>query len=106
MRSRRCCTTCSASSRRPRDIEPEQLQRQITLAARALLERRLPQQPLLLVVDDLQWADAASVDLLREVLDQLADRPLMLLASQRPDARALRTRRAAADDRVRSSRCR
>ena len=72
---------------RPRDIEPEQLQRQITLAARALLERRLAQQPLMVVVDDLQWADAASVDLLREVVDQLADRPLMLLVSQRPDAR-------------------
>jgi len=79
---------------RPSDIEPEQLQRQISLAARALLERRLAQQPLLVVVDDLQWADAASVDLLAEVVDQLADRPLMLLVSQRPDARTLRTVRA------------
>ncbi|MDM0029197.1 adenylate/guanylate cyclase domain-containing protein [Variovorax saccharolyticus] len=79
----------------PRDIEPQQLQRQITLAARALLERRLALQPVLIVIDDLQWADAASVDLLREVVDQLADRPLMLLAAQRPDARALRPVRAA-----------
>lgn len=79
---------------RPRDIEPEQLQRQITLAARALLERRLARQPVLIVIDDMQWADAASVDLLREVIDQLADRPLMLLAAQRPDARALRPARA------------
>lgn len=79
---------------RPRDIEPEQLQRQITLAARALLERRLMRQPLMVVVDDLQWADAASVDLLGELVDQLADRPLMLLVSQRPDARALRCVRA------------
>ena len=71
---------------RPSDIEPEQLQRQITLAARALLERRLAQQPVMVVVDDLHWADAASVDLLCEVLDQLADRPLMLLVLQRPDA--------------------
>ena len=68
MRSRRCSATCSGvEEARPRDIEPEQLQRQITLAARTLLERRLAQQPLLIVVDDLQWADAASVDLLREV---------------------------------------
>ena len=79
---------------RPLDIEPEQLQRQITLAARALLERRLAQQPLMVVVDDLQWADAASVDLLGEVVDQLADRPLLLLVSQRPDARPLRGGRA------------
>ncbi|MEP6875299.1 MAG: adenylate/guanylate cyclase domain-containing protein [Burkholderiales bacterium] len=79
---------------RPRDIQPEQLQRQITLAARALIERRLAQQPLMIVVDDLQWADAASVDLMYEVIEQLADRPLMLLVLQRPDARALRSSRA------------
>ena len=73
---------------RRRDIEPEQLQRQIALAARALIERRLAQEPLLIVVEDLHWADAASVDLLRRLVDQLADRPLMLLLSHRPDARA------------------
>jgi len=79
---------------RPHDIEPEQLQRQITLAACALVERRLAQQPVMLVVDDLQWADAASVNLLREVADQLVDRPLMLVLAQRPDAREPRTARA------------
>jgi adenylate cyclase len=69
------------------DVEPEQLQRQIVLAGRALVERRLEQQPLLILVEDLHWADAASVDLMRHVVDQLADRPLMLLLSHRPDAR-------------------
>jgi predicted ATPase/class 3 adenylate cyclase len=67
------------------DIEPEQLQRQIALAARVLIERRLDNQPLLIVVDDLHWADAASVSLLCHVVDQLVDRPLMLLLSHRPD---------------------
>ena len=70
----------------PRDVEPEQLQRQIALAARALIERRLEQQTCLVIVEDLHWADAASVDLLRHVADQLPDRPLMLLLSHRPDA--------------------
>jgi len=51
---------------------------------------------LLIVLEDLQWADAASVDLLGQVADELADRPLMLLASQRPDARGLRCLRAEA----------
>jgi adenylate cyclase len=49
---------------RPREVEPEQLKRQIALAARTLMERRLQQEPLLIVADDLHWADAASVDLL------------------------------------------
>ena len=78
---------------KPRDIEPEQLLRQITLAARALLERRTAQQPLVLVIDDLQWADAASVDLLCELADQLADQRLLLLFAQRPDTRVLRPMR-------------
>ena len=69
------------------DVEPEQLQRQIALAARALVERRLEREPLLILVEDLHWADTASVDLLRHVVDQLADRPLMLLLSHRPDTR-------------------
>jgi predicted ATPase len=77
------------------DVEPEQLQRQIVLAARALVERRLEQQALLLLVEDLHWADAASVDLMRHVVDQLPDRPLMLLLSHRPDTRPPPVARAA-----------
>jgi adenylate cyclase len=80
---------------RPRDLEPEQLQRQIALAARTLVERRVRQDPLLIVVEDLHWADAASVDLLRNVADHLADRPLMVLLSHRPDARPPLIARAA-----------
>ncbi|MBS0342878.1 MAG: AAA family ATPase, partial [Proteobacteria bacterium] len=79
---------------RPADIEPEQLQRQIHLAARALLELRLAQQPVLIVLDDVHWADAASVELLAELIDELADRRLMLVLSQRPDARAVQAERA------------
>jgi adenylate cyclase len=77
------------------DVEPEQLQRQIALAARALVERRLEREPLLILVEDLHWADTASVDLLRQVVDQLADRPLMLLLSHRPDTRPPLVTRAA-----------
>jgi adenylate cyclase len=72
---------------RSHGFEPEQLKRQIALAARTLLERRLQQGPLLIVVEDLHWADTASVDLLRDIIDHLADRRLMLLLSHRSDAR-------------------
>jgi predicted ATPase len=70
---------------RPCEFEPEQIKRQIALAARTLVERRLQQVPLLFVVEDLHWADAASVELLCDLVDQLADQRLMVLVSHRPD---------------------
>ncbi len=69
---------------RLRHLEPEQLKRQIFMATRALVERRLASGPLVLVVEDLHWADAASIELLGTVADRLADRRLMLLLMFRP----------------------
>src|SRR2546427_2458387 len=69
---------------RMRHLEPEQLKRQIFLATRVLVERRLAAGPLVLVVEDLHWADAASIELLGALADRLADRPLMLLLMFRP----------------------
>jgi predicted ATPase/class 3 adenylate cyclase len=77
------------------DVEPEQLRRQIALAARALVERRLEKEPLLILVEDLHWADAASVDLIRQVADQLANQPLMVLLSHRPETKPPLVARAA-----------
>ncbi len=67
-----------------RHVEPGQLKRQIFLALRTLCERRLQRGPLMLVVEDLHWADAASVEILRFLVDRLADRSLMLLLTYRP----------------------
>jgi predicted ATPase len=77
-------------------LEPEQLKRQLFLALRRLVERRLLQGPLLLVVEDAHWADAVSIEVLQYLLDRLADRPLMLVVTHRPafDAGALVTSRA------------
>ena len=69
---------------RMRHLEPEQLKRQIFMATRALVERRLAAGPLVLVVEDLHWADAASIELLGTVADRLADRSLLLLLMYRP----------------------
>lgn len=78
-------------------LEPEQLKRQIFLALRTLCERRLQQGPLMLVVEDLHWADAASVELLHFLVDRLAHRPLILVATYRPtfDSKVLASTRAA-----------
>jgi len=73
----------------PRELDPEQLKRQIALAARMLVERRLEQSHLLIIVEDLHWSDAASLELLRDMVEQFAERHLMILVSHRPEARPL-----------------
>jgi predicted ATPase/class 3 adenylate cyclase len=65
-------------------LDPEQLKRQIFFATRGLFERRMTRGPLVLIVEDLHWADAASVELLGFMADRLADRPLLLLVTCRP----------------------
>ena len=69
-------------------LEPEQLKRQIFGAARSLAEQRLLEGPLVMVVEDLHWADAASVEHLRYLVDRLDDRALMLVVTHRPDFQA------------------
>lgn len=78
-----------------RDFEPEQLKRQIALAARTLVDRRLREVPLLFVVEDIHWADIASVDLLRDVIDHFAERRLMVVLSHRSETRPPLVARAA-----------
>jgi len=79
----------------PRDGEPEQLKRQIMLAGRTLVEPHLQRGPLLIIVEDLHWGDVASVDLLRDVVDHLSDRRLMMLFTHRSDMRPPVVARAA-----------
>jgi adenylate cyclase len=65
-------------------LEPEQLRRQIFYAIRTILERRLERAPLLLIIEDLHWADAASLETLRFAMDRLERNRLMLLTTHRP----------------------
>ncbi|WP_077000018.1 adenylate/guanylate cyclase domain-containing protein [Variovorax sp. KK3] len=68
-----------------RYLDPEQLKQQIFAALLAVVERRLQQgAPVLMVVEDLHWADAASLELLSFLLGRLRERPFMLLVTQRP----------------------
>ncbi|MFQ5807143.1 MAG: adenylate/guanylate cyclase domain-containing protein [Phycisphaerae bacterium] len=78
-------------------VGPEHLKRQVFFAAPTLFERQLQHGPIMLVVEDLHWADAASIELLRFVADRLADRQLMLLLTYRQafDAREMVSSRAA-----------
>jgi predicted ATPase/class 3 adenylate cyclase len=80
---------------RESQVEPEQLKRQIHFAVRTLFERRLARAPILLVVEDLHWADAASLEVLRLLADRLDRSRLMIVLTHRPtfEAGALATSR-------------
>ena len=65
-------------------VDPAQLRRQIFFAVRTLFERRLARSPLLIVIEDLHWADAVSLEALRFLLDRLEHARLMLVVTHRP----------------------
>jgi len=67
-----------------RHVEPEQLRRQVFFAIRTVFERRLALSPLLIIVEDLHWADAVSLEALRFLVDRLERSRLMLLFTHRP----------------------
>ncbi|GAA2673620.1 LuxR family transcriptional regulator [Streptomyces lunalinharesii] len=56
----------------------------VALAALELLAEAAEQRPLLLLVDDLHWLDAASRDVIEFVARRLDSEPLVLLAASRP----------------------
>ena len=68
-----------------RALDPRALQAGIIVAMRAVLEGLTQRGPVVLAVEDIHWADAASVELLTIVME-LTDRlPLMLLVTCRPE---------------------
>jgi class 3 adenylate cyclase/tetratricopeptide (TPR) repeat protein len=54
-------------------------------ACRILLEAIAQVQPLILVVDDLQWADEALLDLLEYLAGRIGDFPILFVCLARPD---------------------
>jgi predicted ATPase/class 3 adenylate cyclase len=66
-------------------LPPEQQrQRTIDLLVRTVL-RRAELQPTLLIMEDLQWADPSSLDVLTELIDRLAAARLLMVLSFRPE---------------------
>ncbi len=55
------------------------------LATRALFEGRAEETPLVLVIDDLQWAEAPMLDLVDHVADWVRAVPIMLVCIARPE---------------------
>lgn len=66
-----------------RHVEPEQLKRQLFLVVRNIFDLSLRLGPLVVVVEDVHWTDAASIELLRYLIDHLGERPLMFILTHR-----------------------
>jgi tetratricopeptide (TPR) repeat protein len=54
-------------------------------ALRKVLEALARRRPLMLVIDDLQWAEPTFMDLIEHVADRTRDAPLLLLIMARPE---------------------
>ncbi len=65
--------------------DPQQQKRAIIESYVHILKERSHKQPLLLVVEDLQWADPSSLDILCEVVAAVADHRILALFTCRPD---------------------
>ncbi len=64
---------------------PEQVRHQTMMRLRDLFETLARSAPLLLVLEDLHWADDLSLDLVSLLMDSLATTPLMLVCVYRPE---------------------
>ena len=69
----------------PPALDPRALQSQLVLALRSIVEALATREPVILTVEDLHWADPATIEVLT-VLSELTDLlPLMILVTSRPD---------------------
>jgi len=78
-----------AAERLPREpgrVGPEELQRMTFGAVRSVVSRFAAAGPTVLVLEDLHWADPTSLRLTLELAELAAGRPLLVLATARPDA--------------------
>ena len=66
------------------DLTPEARMRQVVQALSAVLGARARERPQLVVLDDLHWADPASLEVLEELLALVSDLPVVVLALYRP----------------------
>ena len=72
--------------RRSGRTSPEDLQRMTFTALRSVVTRFAVAGPTVLVLEDLHWADPTSLRLTLELAELAAGRPLLVLATSRPDS--------------------
>ncbi|MFQ5576876.1 MAG: adenylate/guanylate cyclase domain-containing protein, partial [Anaerolineae bacterium] len=70
-------------------LEPEQLKEQIFVAVNRLLKQAVRRGPLVIMLDNLQWIDRLSSELLQSTFALTASQPIVFCIGSRPDARDL-----------------
>jgi class 3 adenylate cyclase len=65
--------------------DPQALQTQYLLAVQRLLNACMQRSPLILVLEDLHWADGTSIDLLIKLLPLISDGPILFCLVTRPE---------------------
>ena len=66
------------------NLDSEQLHQQTFIAVRNLFLAEASKQPIVLILEDLHWADELSLELLAFLLDSIDNSPIMVLAITRP----------------------
>ena len=72
------------AARRLDNLEPEQFQQQTFVALRRLLKSLADERPLVVLLDDLQWIDPMSAELLTFLLPLVTTAPILFVCAQRP----------------------
>jgi len=80
-------TSTGAHEERLRGIEGEALERLTIRSMRGLFQRLAEDQPLLVLFEDLHWADRSSLRLLETLLRLVAECPILFIHAFRPEHR-------------------
>ena len=67
----------------PLELPPEQERRYLFNSVREFLQRASSVRPIVILFDDVHWADEASLQLMEHVAPELADIPVLILATYR-----------------------
>jgi len=66
------------------DLHPEALKRRIFVLVSRLIQRLSEEKPVVLVLEDLHWADPTSIVLLKELFPTIEKNPILLCIAARP----------------------